>query len=41
MSEMVLISGLQTITTNVKMYILNDSKSTYLIVCVNRDNPFQ
>ena len=36
--EMMMITGLQTITNNVKMHTLDDSMSTYSMVYVSRDN---
>ena len=37
--EMMMITGLQTTTSNVKMHGVDDSMSTYSMVYVSRDNP--
>ena len=37
--EMMMITGLQTITNNVKMHRVDDSMSTYSMVYLSRDNP--
>ena len=39
--EMMMITGLQTITKNVKINTLDDSMWRYWMVYVSRDNPFK